>query len=70
MIVVPAVLLKMDLFNSVHNRPMAAALTVTAIRTVVLMNLRGIKATGLFSMVTYSKLVPLRGLQSARAMSH
>ena len=58
MIVVPAVLLKMDLFPSVHNRPMTVALTVTAIWTVVLMKLRGIKATGLFSMVTYSKLVP------------
>lgn len=68
--IVPAALLKMDLFPSVHNRPMAVALSLTAIWTVVLMNLRGIKATGLFSMVTYSKLVPLRGLQSARAMSH
>ena len=49
----------MDLFPSVHNRPMAVALTLTAIWAVVLVNLRGVKAAGLFSMVTtYSKLVP------------
>jgi basic amino acid/polyamine antiporter, APA family len=49
----------MDLFPSVHNRPVAVGLTMTAIWAVVLVNLRGVKAAGLFSMVTtYSKLVP------------
>jgi basic amino acid/polyamine antiporter, APA family len=49
----------MDLFPSIHNRPMAVALTLTAIWAVVLVNLRGVKAAGIFSMVTtYSKLVP------------
>lgn len=49
----------MDLFPSLHNRPMAATLTVAAIWAVVLVNLRGVKEAGLFSQVTtYTKLIP------------
>jgi arginine:agmatine antiporter len=48
-----------DLFPSVHNRPMAVALTLSAIWSVVLVNLRGVKEAGLFSQVTtYTKLIP------------
>jgi arginine:agmatine antiporter len=49
----------MDLFPSLHNRPMAATLTLAAIWAVVLVNLRGVKEAGLFSQVTtYTKLIP------------
>jgi arginine:agmatine antiporter len=49
----------MDLFPSMRNRPMAVGLTLAAIWTVVLVNLRGVKEAGLFSQVTtYAKLVP------------
>ena len=49
----------MDLFPPMHNRPMAAVLTLAAIWAVVLVNLRGVKEAGLFSQVTtYTKLVP------------
>ena len=49
----------MDLFPSMHNRPMAAVLTLSAIWAVVLVNLRGVKEAGLFSQITtYTKLVP------------
>jgi basic amino acid/polyamine antiporter, APA family len=52
----------MDLFPGLHNRPMAAALTLGAIWAVVLVNLRGVKAAGIFSEVTtYTKLVPFAG---------
>jgi amino acid transporter len=48
----------MDLFPSMHNRPMAATLTLAAIWAVVFVNLRGVKEAGLFSQVTtYTKLV-------------
>jgi amino acid transporter len=48
----------MDLFPSLHNRPMAATLTLAAIWAVVFVNLRGVKEAGLFSQVTtYTKLV-------------
>jgi len=53
----------MDLFPGLHNRPMAAALTLGAIWAVVLVNLRGVKAAGIFSEVTtYTKLVPFAGI--------
>jgi amino acid transporter len=48
----------MDLFPSLHNRPMAATLTLAAIWAVVFVNLRGVKEAGLFSQVTtYTKLI-------------
>ena len=48
-----------DLFPWLHNRAMAVALTLGAIWAVVLVNLRGVKAAGIFSQVTtYTKLVP------------
>jgi amino acid transporter len=48
-----------DLFPGLHNRMMAVALTLGAIWAVVLVNLRGVKAAGIFSQVTtYTKLVP------------
>jgi hypothetical protein len=53
----------MDLLPGLHNRPMAAALTLGAIWAVVLVNLRGVKAAGIFSEVTtYTKLVPFAGI--------
>ena len=49
----------MDLFPILHNRAMAVVLTVGAIWGVVLLNLRGVKAAGVFAEVTtYSKLLP------------
>jgi arginine:agmatine antiporter len=52
-----------DLFPSLHNRPMAVALTLGAIWAVVLVNLRGVKEAGLFSQVTtYTKLVPFAAI--------
>jgi basic amino acid/polyamine antiporter, APA family len=48
-----------DLFPSMHNRPMAVVLTLAAIWAVVFVNLRGVKEAGLFSQVTtYTKLIP------------
>jgi basic amino acid/polyamine antiporter, APA family len=48
-----------DLFPGLHNRTMAVVLTLGAIWAVVLVNLRGVKAAGIFAEVTtYSKLVP------------
>ena len=48
-----------DLFPGLHNRAMAVVLTLGAIWAVVLVNLRGVKAAGIFSQVTtYTKLVP------------
>ena len=53
----------MDLFPSMHNRPMAVVLTLAAIWAVVLVNLRGVKEAGLFSQVaTYTKLVPFAAI--------
>ena len=53
----------MDLFPSFHNRPMAVVLTLAAIWTVVLVNLRGVKVAGVFSEITtYSKLVPFAAI--------
>ena len=49
----------MDLFPILHNRAMAAVLTIGAIWDVVFINLRGVKAAGVFAEVTtYSKLLP------------
>ena len=49
----------MDQFPILHNRAMAVVLTVGAIWGVVLVNLRGVKAAGVFAEVTtYSKLLP------------
>ena len=48
-----------DLFPGLHNRVMAVVLTLGAIWAVVLVNLRGVKAAGIFSQVTtYTKLIP------------
>jgi arginine:agmatine antiporter len=48
-----------DLLPGLHNRPMVVALTLGVIWVVALVNLRGVKAAGLFSEVTtYSKLLP------------
>src|SRR5689334_21433701 len=53
----------MDLFPALHNRPMAVVLTLAAIWAVVLVNLRGVKAAGIFSEITtYSKLVPFAAI--------
>lgn len=49
----------MNLFPALQNRPMALALTLGPIWAVVLINLRGVKAAGIFAqLTTYSKLVP------------
>jgi arginine:agmatine antiporter len=49
----------MKLVPGIQNREMVVALTLGAIWAVVLVNLRGVKAAGLFSEVTtYAKLVP------------
>ena len=53
----------MDLFPSLHNRPMAVVLTLAAIWAVVLVNLRGVKEAGIFAQVTtYTKLVPFAAI--------
>jgi len=52
-----------DLVPGLHNRTMAVALTLGAIWAVVLVNLRGVKAAGMFSQVTtYSKLIPFAAI--------
>ena len=52
-----------DLVPGLHNRTMAVALTLGAIWAVVLVNLRGVKAAGIFSEVTtYSKLIPFAAI--------
>jgi arginine:agmatine antiporter len=52
-----------DLFPSLHNRAMAGVLTLGAIWAVVLVNLRGVKAAGIFSEITtYTKLIPFAGI--------
>jgi basic amino acid/polyamine antiporter, APA family len=49
----------MEFFPGLHNRTMAVVLTLGAIWSVVLINLRGVKSAGVFSAVTtYAKLVP------------
>ena len=49
----------MNLFPGVQGRTMAVALTLAAIWAVVLINLRGVKAAGIFAEITtYSKLLP------------
>jgi basic amino acid/polyamine antiporter, APA family len=53
----------MDLFPGLHSRAMAVVLTLGAIWCVVLVNLRGVKAAGIFAEVTtYTKLVPFAGI--------
>jgi amino acid transporter len=48
-----------DLFPALRSRPIIAALTLGAIWGAVLINLRGVKAAGIFAEITtYSKLVP------------
>ena len=50
---------------ALNNKPMALTLTLGAIWAVVLINLRGVQAAGLFAEVTaYSKLVPFVGIAS------
>src|SRR6476660_9062926 len=52
-----------NLFPSLHNRPMAVILTLGAIWTVVFVNLRGVKAAGIFAEVTtYTRLVPFAAI--------
>jgi len=49
----------MNMLPALNNKPMALTLTLGAIWAVVLINLRGVKAAGLFAEVTtYTKLVP------------
>ena len=49
----------MNLFPVLHGRTIAAALTIGSIWAVVLVNLRGVKAAGLFAQVTtYAKMIP------------
>ena len=53
----------MNLLPALNNKPMAIALTLGAIWAVVGINLRGVKAAGLFAEVTtYAKLVPFVGI--------
>lgn len=53
----------MDLFPGLHNRTMAAVLTLGAIWAVVFVNLRGVKSAGIFSEVTtYTKLIPFAAM--------
>jgi basic amino acid/polyamine antiporter, APA family len=53
----------MDLFPGLHSRMMAVVLTLMAVWGVVLVNIRGVKAAGLFAEITtYSKLVPFAGI--------
>ena len=53
----------MDLFPALHSRAMAVVLTLAAIWGVVLVNLRGVEAAGIFAEITtYSKLVPLAAI--------
>jgi basic amino acid/polyamine antiporter, APA family len=52
-----------DLFPSLHYRAMAVMLTLGAIWAVVWINLRGVKAAGIFSEITtYTKLIPFAGI--------
>jgi amino acid transporter len=52
-----------NLFPDLQSRPMAVVLTLGAIWAVVLVNLRGVKAAGVFAEVTtYSKLVPFAAI--------
>jgi APA family basic amino acid/polyamine antiporter len=53
----------MNIVPELRNRTMALALTLGAIWAVVLVNLRGVKAAGLFAEITtYSKLVPFAAI--------
>jgi amino acid transporter len=52
-----------DLFPVLHNKVVGLLLTIGAIWCVVLINLRGVKAAGVFAEVTtYSKLVPFAAI--------
>ena len=52
-----------DLFPVLHNRVVGLLLTIAAIWFVVLINLRGVKAAGIFAEITtYSKLVPFAAI--------
>lgn len=49
----------MDMFPVLHGRAIAATLTIGSMWAVVLVNLRGVGAAGLFSEITtYAKLIP------------
>lgn len=53
----------MNMLPVLNNKAMALALTLGAIWAVVGINLRGVKAAGLFAAVTtYAKLVPFAGI--------
>ena len=61
----------MDLVPGLHNRTMAVVLTLGAIWAVVLVNLRGVKAAGIFSEITtYTKLIPVRRHCLGRIVLH
>jgi amino acid transporter len=52
-----------NLFPTLQSRPMTAVLTLGAIWAVVLINLRGVKAAGVFAEITtYTKLVPFAAI--------
>ena len=52
-----------DLLPGLHNRTMAAVLTLGAIWAVVLVNLRGVKEAGMFAQITtYTKLIPFAAI--------
>ncbi|HPO19231.1 MAG TPA: amino acid permease [Rubrivivax sp.] len=56
----------MNMLPVLNNKAMALALTLGAIWAVVGINLRGVKAAGLFAAVTtYAKLVPFAGIALA-----
>lgn len=53
----------MNALPLLNNKPMALTLTLGAIWAVVLINLRGVKAAGVFAEITtYSKLVPFAAI--------
>ena len=53
----------MNVYPALHNRTMAVVFTIGAIWAVVFVNLRGVKAAGVFSeIMTYSKLVPFAAI--------
>jgi basic amino acid/polyamine antiporter, APA family len=53
----------MSMFPALHNRMMAVALTLAAVWAVVAVNLRGVKAAGVFAAITtYSKMLPFAAI--------
>jgi APA family basic amino acid/polyamine antiporter len=53
----------LNVFPALHSRPMAFGITLAAIWAVVLINLRGVHAAGVFAeLTTYTKLVPFAAI--------